>query len=597
MKAPSRLLAQAGIVFTVAAAVIGISIPQASAFNSPEMPGRQSEVGLSRPSPDEPIDAQIEQAIDEVNEEGQAALEELGELDTPEKFDRAQEILQRLESTSREIRRRAHDRNSDRFDELNDLAIGRSGDQTRAELRDVGNGNTPEKRARAQAIRARNALVKARLEERWNNQRQRVAHRQSAQELPKADFRLPNGRPPLFAVAVGLRRRTESPTREQADQAIAQLKRDVQTATERLGELDTPGKVRRAQKMQARLKDRTQDLRRRAANQKMDQAKDQYQELAHELQHRAEVAISELGELDTPEKQEQARQINSKLKEALAALRERLGNAAGIAFEQRLDREIQTLQRRTEAALEELGTLDTAERQEKARLIRVRLAENIQKLRRQLARQAHTTPDKGFDQDSDGLRLGTLAALKELGRLDTPEKVRKARLIRVGMEEAINRLRNQRARQLDENLNPGLDALTDFLDNRGPGNAAHRVAGQRDGQTPTALRDRAELARQAREKAMTALRERREAQTRINDRLKAGLERAPAKAKARIHRAIKPKPDRPIPAPEGGARPKADKEANGKVKPAVTPEPTEIEPVRNDPTPESDSSEPDSERD
>lgn len=468
IKAPYRLLAQAGIAAAVAAAIAGVSISPASAFNWPEMPGQLSEAGPSGPPQDDPIETRIDQAIAEVDQEGQDALEELGELDTPEKVDRAGEILQRMERTSYEIRKRAHDRTADRFDELNDLAIGRRGDQVRAELRGIGDADTPEKRARAEAIRTRNVRLQAQLEERWEIQRQRRAQRRSEQALPQADFRLPNGRPPSFAAAQGLRLRLAKLTEEQAGEAISQLELEGQYAFERLGPLDSPGKVRRAQKIRAALALRLQDLRRRAGNKNPDSAGEPgpdrgteriegvYQERARELQHRAEAAIAGLGELDTPEKQAQARQIQARLEEALAALRERLANGADGAIEERLDRETQSLRRRAEAALDELGALDTPERQETARRIEARLEAQVRKLREQLARRSATANfpvnfpvnlQEELDLDSDGLRRESEVALRELGRLDTPEKVRQARLIRVRMAEGINRLRNQRALQ------------------------------------------------------------------------------------------------------------------------------------------------------
>jgi hypothetical protein len=567
IKAPFQLLAQTGIAVAVAAAILGVSASPASAFSSPEMPGKVSGAGLNRPSLDEPVETRIEQAIDEVDQEGQNALEELGELDTPEKINRAEEILQQMQRTSYEIRKRAHDRTEDRFDELNDLAIGRGGDQARAELRDVGLVNTPEKQARTEAIRTRNALIKARLEERREDQRQRMAQRRDQQALPRADFRLPNGRPPIFAAAHGLRLGPETLTEEQADEAITQLERDGQHALERLGKLDTPGKVQRARKIRAALAGRRQDLHQRAARQNMDAAGDQgmgrdmdqlegrYQERAHELQQRAEAAIYGLGELDTPEKQEQARQIKVKLEEALAALEERLSNGSVGVIDESLDRETQSLRRRAEAALAELGELDTPERQEKARRIKDRLEAQVRQLREQLARRSvGAISNEGLDRDYDNLRRESAVALKELGRLDTPEKVRQARLIRVRIADAINRLRNQRARQLNDNSGPGPDALTDFLENRGPGGAA----GPLDGNGPADRRDRAEPDRQAQEKARAALREKRDTLNRINDRLRA--------------------------------------EGDGEVKPTVTPEPTKVEPAReaepagNDSTSDSDSS-------
>ena len=163
MKSLSKHLSQTGIVVAVVAAIMGVSASQASTFNSPEMPGRLADTSAGRPSPHEPIETQLEQAVEDVNQEGQDALGELGELDSPEKVDQAEHILKHIERTFHEIRKRAHDRTSDRFDDLNDLAIARFGEAVRAELRDVGETNTQEKQARADGIRARHAERKAQL--------------------------------------------------------------------------------------------------------------------------------------------------------------------------------------------------------------------------------------------------------------------------------------------------------------------------------------------------------------------------------------------------------------------------------------------------
>lgn len=582
MKTLSKHLAQTGIVVAVAAAILGISVSQATAFNSPEVPGMLADIGAGRPSPDEPIEAQIEQAIEEVNQDGQDALEEIGELDTPEKVDRANQILQHMERTSHEIRRRAHDRASERFDELNDLAIGRLGAAARAELRDVGRANTPENQARAEEIRARNAERKAQLEARWEERKQRVEQRQVDQELPKADFRLPNGRPPVFAAAYGLRLRLENLTEAQADEAVTELERDSQTVLERLGELDTPGKVQRARKIRATLAERLQDLRHRVADRAMehdmDRAEhpnmDQFEERAHQFHLRAEAAINELGELDTPEKQEQARQINAKLAEALTALQVRLSNGAEVAFEDRLDRETKSLRRRTETALAEIGDLDTPEKQKKAHRIKARLEEQIQKLREQMARRSETAFDEGFEQNSDGLRSRTRVALNELGRLDSPEKIQEARLISRRMEDAINSLKTQQARQMNGESDHRSDALTDFLDNRGLATAASRmtdrVAERMHDNMRADLHDQVDQADHHREMATDAKHdEHQDGQAKLNDRAEAKQKQLQERAR----QAIKQTRDRP------------------------TPERNTVEPVGNDSTSDSDSRGSDNERD
>jgi hypothetical protein len=90
----------------VVAAILGVSVFQASAFNSPEMPARLADTSAGRPPPDEPIETKIDQA---------------------------EHILKQIERTSHEIRKRTHDRTSARFDNLNDLAIAQSGEAARAD--------------------------------------------------------------------------------------------------------------------------------------------------------------------------------------------------------------------------------------------------------------------------------------------------------------------------------------------------------------------------------------------------------------------------------------------------------------------------------
>ena len=77
--------------------------------------------------------------------------------------------------------------------------------------------------------------------------------RRDDQDLPKADFRLPNGQPPEFPAAYGLRLRSEGLTDGKADAVIADLEQDSQANLKQLGKLNTPGKVQRARKIRAIL--------------------------------------------------------------------------------------------------------------------------------------------------------------------------------------------------------------------------------------------------------------------------------------------------------------------------------------------------------
>ena len=63
-----------------------------------------------------------------------------------------------------------------------------------------------------------------------------------------------------------------------------------------------------------------QDLR-GALNEHLEQ---QYERQVRALRQRAEAALEELGELDTPEKQERAQQIRITLQEAIGQLKQKL---------------------------------------------------------------------------------------------------------------------------------------------------------------------------------------------------------------------------------------------------------------------------------
>ena len=209
MKLTPKFLAIGGILITVSALIAGGSAAQAAGFAPSGLNGSDVDTTAGKPSPDGHIEERVEQAIEEVNQEGQDALVELGELDTPEKFEEAEQVLKRMDQAAHELRKRAHDRASDRFDELNDLALGRAGDEGRAELRAIARTDNPQKARLAEAVRARVADRKAKLEARWEDRRTRVEQRQVDRKLPKFDFRRRNGQLPDHAVAFGLRLRLD----------------------------------------------------------------------------------------------------------------------------------------------------------------------------------------------------------------------------------------------------------------------------------------------------------------------------------------------------------------------------------------------------
>ena len=520
MTLPTKRLARIGILAAVSAALFGTSVVQAA----PAGPSPLWETGVnpvaSRPLPDGPVEERVRQAIEEIEEEGQAALEALGELDSPEKLERADRVLSRIEQAAREVRKQGHNRVSERFDELNDLAAARFQHQARAELRvlEESDGTTGEKR---QEILARVEERKTRLKDRWEQQRQLLVQRHQRRELPQFDFRQPKGRPLEHAPAHGLRLQLAELTDEQADAAIAELEQQGQTSLDNLGELDTPGKVHRARSIQERLHKRIQQVREKLARRVRQQAGDQLEEQVSKLRILAQAAIDELAELDTLEKQQRAEEIRARMEEAIQQLRERIGDRARDAFnhqfernarelrqkalaarealgeldtyeKQKLARRIRTheqeglanlrdrlsdreqlvfeehlegqskaLRRRAQAALEELGELDTPEKRDKAERIRSRIEEQIQNLRRQLAHRARYSPNGQSDQESLQLRRQADAELRGLGRLDSREKLQHARQIRARLEEGINHFQRQYARRLRGEVNRRIGEPTD----------------------------------------------------------------------------------------------------------------------------------------
>jgi hypothetical protein len=125
MKRGTKFLARSGIVAAVSAALISTSMAQAAVSSPSGLPGLGVDQTPAQSVPDEPLEERVKQAIEEINQKGQTALAELGELDSPEKIEQAERILKMMEQATREVKQRLHSRVSDRFEELNDLAIAR----------------------------------------------------------------------------------------------------------------------------------------------------------------------------------------------------------------------------------------------------------------------------------------------------------------------------------------------------------------------------------------------------------------------------------------------------------------------------------------
>jgi hypothetical protein len=507
MKLATKLLARSGIIVGVSAALLSASVAQAAVSGPSGLTGPEVAPPPARPAPEGPVEERVKQAIEEVNQKDQTALEELGELDSPEKVEQAERILKMMEQATREIRQRLHSRESDRFEELNDLAVTRLHHQAQAELKELGQLDTPEKREKAEEIRARVEERKAQLEERWNDRLEPLQQRRLERPLPEFDFRpLPQDRPPQHAPAYGLRLRLKQLSEEGIEAAIAQLKQEAQAALKRIGEQDTPGKVQRANKIRARMEERIRELQEKlagAAQQQRFEAEIEQETL--KLRQRAQSAIEELGELDTPEKQEMGRRIQANIEEQVKELRERMSRRARQVFDEQFEQRAEELRQQAQAALEELGELDTPEKQELARQIRARMEEQVKELRVQLAHRASGALDEQFEQELEELRQQAQAALRELGRLDTPEKIERARQIRARMEDGINHLKRQQAHHLRNGETFGDQVRANALERREQArelraktaDALPEFQGQRDrreGQIRQVIRQRDETA-------------------------------------------------------------------------------------------------------
>ncbi len=528
MKLDRKILAIGGILIIVSALVAGGSAAQAAGFAPSGLNGSEVDTTAGKPSPEGPIEERVKRAVEEVNQEGQDALAELGALDTPEKFQQAEQILKRMDQAAHELRKRAHDRTSDRFDELNDLALGRVGDEARAELRAIARTDNPQKERLAEAVRARVADRKARLEGRWEDRRTRVEQRQVDRKLPKFDFRRPNGRPADHAVALGLRLRLDQVSDGEFDQVIAELNREARFSLDHLGGLDSPGKVQRARKIRARLADRIHQLRERIAQ----RAADRIEWPESDLQIVA-AAIERLGELDTPEIRDKLRRMreamgsgfgagnDSQIRDFAKMLRSRPDADRQSNFEQRVDRETAALRHRVRFALEQLGELDTSEKQQKARLLRQRLEEQVRALRDRLARHSGEALDQKFEQESVRLRRDAEQELKNLGRLDSRERVENARRIRARMAEGINRLKREQAHNLRDGGDPRFEILSglvnDHARDRLMSGLKDRFQDARIGEemTPDRIRDKARD--RARDRVTDAGRERQVSPDRVRE--------------------------------------------------------------------------------
>lgn len=541
MRSTVKFLAQTGIVIAVSAAILGGSAVHAANIDPVQEPLSLGITAPDKPSADDPLEERVKRAIEDVNQEGQTALEELGELDSGEKMDQAEMILEQMDRAAQELKGRVYDRNEERLQELNDIADTRLHYQAQTKLQELGKLDTQEKRQKADEIRARLKEQRERLANSWSQTRERLEQRHQQRELPKFTIQRPNGQPPDFAPALGLRARLEGSSGQELEASISQLEQQSASALESLGELDTPEKIEKArqirslteerirkirsqfaggtgdqfadqlakqiQRLRLRAEAAVQDLgeldtpekqekaeairskieeqinrlKERLANRGQNVANDQYEQQAVELRRQAQAALADLGSADSPEKRELARNIRTRLDEQLSGLREQFSDPSQVVQDDQVDQEIAALRRRAQVSLERLGELDTPEKQEMARLIQSRLEEQVQSVRERLSHQASSSYDDQFQQGSDELRRRAQAALRELGRIDSLEKVARAQRIRASLENDINRLKREQVRRLRNDVQQqGSDQVRDALSDRARDNLRTDLQSQRN---------------------------------------------------------------------------------------------------------------------
>jgi hypothetical protein len=574
MKLVSRLLAHSGIIIAVSAVILGASAVQAAHVDSVKGPQRPGITAPNKPSSDGPLEERLKRAIEEIDQKGQTALAELGELDSGEKIDRAEQILEQMAQATREVKRQSHDRTAERFLELNDIAVATLEHTARTELQELGERDSEEKRQRADEIRARLSEQRERLANSWSRLQERLEQRHQQRELPEFTIRQPNGRPPAHAVALGLRARTEDLSKEEVDALVLQLDRDARSALDNLGELDTPEKIERARFIRSRLEERIKEVREKATDRVRDKYEEQVEQQIQRLRLRAEAAVKELGELDTPEKQERAEVLRSKIQEQENQLRERLANRARnmandqfeqqatelrrqaqaaleelgeadspqgrelarsirarldeqlsglrgqlsdrsrLALEEQVDQETSALRRRAQASLERLGELDTPEKQEMARLIRARLEEQVQSVKERLSLQARASYDDQFQQESEELQRLAQAALRELGRVDSLEKVERARQIRARLEDDVNRLKREQVQRHRD----GVEQRSDLRPGARPDQVGDAPSDRARDNLRTGLQDQRNRADEIRDRTADALRQNQEQRDQLSTR-------------------------------------------------------------------------------
>jgi hypothetical protein len=111
--------------------------------------------------------------------------------------------------------------------------------------------------------------------------------------------------------------------------------------------------------------------------------------------------------------------------------------------------------------------------------------------------------DEQFEQEAGELQRQAQTSLRDLGRIDSQEKVERARQIRARLEDHINRLKHERAQQLREGVAQRFDLGTGAR----PDQARDALTDRARNSLRTDLQDRRDVAGEIRDRTADALRQ------------------------------------------------------------------------------------------
>ncbi|HZA25199.1 MAG TPA: hypothetical protein VFA32_21830 [Dehalococcoidia bacterium] len=143
-----------------------------------------------------------------------------------------------------------------------------------------------------------------------------------------------------------------------------------------------------------------------------------------------------------------------------------MSDRAQLVLQEQVDQETSELRQCAQVALDRWGELDTPEKQEIARRIRAGLEDQIHSVRERLSHQSRDSYNEAFDQEAEELRRQAQTALRELGRVDSLEKVERARQVRARLEDDINRLKRERSHRLRQSAEQRMELGTDTRSNQ-----------------------------------------------------------------------------------------------------------------------------------